>query len=47
MIKQYFEVKEKYPDAILFYRMGDFYEMFFKDANYSINNFRYYFNFPR
>ncbi|MFH1756913.1 MAG: DNA mismatch repair protein MutS [Pseudomonadota bacterium] len=32
MIKQYLEVKEKYPDAILFYRMGDFYEMFFKDA---------------
>ncbi len=32
MVKQYLEVKEKYPDAILFYRMGDFYEMFFKDA---------------
>jgi len=32
MIKQYLEVKEKYPDAILFYRMGDFYEMFFEDA---------------
>ncbi len=32
MIKQYLEVKEKHPDAILFYRMGDFYEMFFEDA---------------
>ncbi|MGA2955343.1 MAG: DNA mismatch repair protein MutS [Thermodesulfobacteriota bacterium] len=32
MIKQYLEVKEKCPDAILFYRMGDFYEMFFEDA---------------
>ena len=32
MIKQYLEVKEKYPDALLFYRMGDFYEMFFEDA---------------
>jgi len=32
MIKQYLEVKGKYPDAILFYRMGDFYEMFFEDA---------------
>ena len=32
MIKQYLSVKEKYPDAILFYRMGDFYEMFFEDA---------------
>lgn len=32
MIQQYLAVKEKYPDAILFYRMGDFYEMFFEDA---------------
>ena len=32
MIKQYLEVKNKNPDAILFYRMGDFYEMFFEDA---------------
>ena len=32
MIKQYLGIKEKYPDAILFYRMGDFYEMFFEDA---------------
>ena len=32
MIKQYLSIKEKYADAILFYRMGDFYEMFFDDA---------------
>ncbi len=32
MIQQYLEIKEKYPDCILFYRMGDFYEMFFEDA---------------
>ncbi len=32
MIQQYLQVKEGYPDAILFYRMGDFYEMFFEDA---------------
>ncbi|MDD4091175.1 MAG: DNA mismatch repair protein MutS [Smithellaceae bacterium] len=31
-MKQYVEIKEKYPDCILFYRMGDFYEMFFEDA---------------
>jgi len=32
MIEQYLSIKEKYKDAILFYRMGDFYEMFFEDA---------------
>lgn len=32
MMKQYMEVKEKYPECILFYRLGDFYEMFFDDA---------------
>ena len=32
MIQQYLSIKEQYPDAILFYRMGDFYEMFFEDA---------------
>ncbi len=32
MIKQYLDIKEKYADALLFYRMGDFYEMFFEDA---------------
>ena len=32
VIHQYLSIKEKYPDAILFFRMGDFYEMFFEDA---------------
>ena len=32
MLQQYLSVKEQYEDAILFYRMGDFYEMFFEDA---------------
>ncbi|NVO55933.1 DNA mismatch repair protein MutS [Rhodobacteraceae bacterium B1Z28] len=32
MMAQYLEIKEAHADALLFYRMGDFYEMFFKDA---------------
>ncbi len=32
MLRQYLGIKEEYPDAILFFRMGDFYEMFFDDA---------------
>ena len=32
MMQKYLETKEKYPDTILFYRLGDFYEMFFDDA---------------
>jgi len=32
MMQQYFEVKEQYQDCILFFRLGDFYEMFFDDA---------------
>lgn len=32
MIRQYLEIKKQYPDAILFFRLGDFYEMFFEDA---------------
>ncbi|WP_319410043.1 DNA mismatch repair protein MutS [uncultured Desulfosarcina sp.] len=32
MMQQYLSIKERYPDALLFYRMGDFYEMFFEDA---------------
>jgi DNA mismatch repair protein MutS len=32
MLRQYLEIKEQHPGAILFYRMGDFYEMFFEDA---------------
>ena len=32
MMQQYMEFKNKYPEELLFYRMGDFYEMFFEDA---------------
>ena len=32
MIQQYLSIKENHADSILFYRMGDFYEMFFEDA---------------
>ena len=32
MMAQYMEVKDKYPNVLLFYRLGDFYELFFDDA---------------
>ena len=32
MMQQYMEIKENYKDCILFFRLGDFYEMFFDDA---------------
>ena len=32
MMRQYFEIKKQYPDTILMFRLGDFYEMFFEDA---------------
>ena len=32
MMQRYLETKEQYKDCILFYRLGDFYEMFFDDA---------------
>src|SRR5690554_109830 len=32
MMKQYMEIKEKFKEHILFFRLGDFYEMFFDDA---------------
>jgi DNA mismatch repair protein MutS len=32
VMRQYLEIKERYPDCILFFRLGDFYEMFFDDA---------------
>ncbi|MDY6853527.1 MAG: DNA mismatch repair protein MutS [Thermodesulfobacteriota bacterium] len=37
MIRQYLEIKKAYKDAILFFRMGDFYEMFFEDAKIASN----------
>src|SRR5690554_5415291 len=32
MMRQYLEIKEEYADALVFFRLGDFYEMFFNDA---------------
>jgi len=32
MMQQYLRIKEQHPDTLLFYRMGDFYELFFEDA---------------
>jgi DNA mismatch repair protein MutS len=32
MMAQYLEIKAAHPDCLLFYRMGDFYELFFQDA---------------
>ena len=32
MMQQYLRIKAEYPDILLFYRMGDFYELFFDDA---------------
>jgi len=32
MMKQYSDIKKNYQDCLLFYRMGDFYEMFWEDA---------------
>ena len=32
MMQQYLEIKRQHPNEILFYRVGDFYEMFFEDA---------------
>ena len=32
MMKQYMDIKDKYPNELLFYRLGDFYELFFEDG---------------
>src|SRR3954466_2205106 len=32
VMQQFFRAKERYPDALLFFRMGDFYEFFYDDA---------------
>jgi DNA mismatch repair protein MutS len=34
LMRQYLDIKARYPDAILFFRLGDFYEMFYEDAVY-------------
>ena len=33
LMEQYLRVKREHPDAFLFFRLGDFYEMFFEDAS--------------
>ena len=35
MMRQFLQIKQQYPDVLLFYRMGDFYELFFDDAIYA------------
>ncbi len=37
MLRQYKQIKEQYPDSILFFRLGDFYEMFYDDAKIASN----------
>ena len=32
VMRQYVDIKQKYNDCIIFFRLGDFYEMFFEDA---------------
>ena len=32
MMQQYMQIKDRYKDTLVFYRLGDFYEMFFDDA---------------
>ena len=32
MMRQFLEIKEQFPDTLVFFRLGDFYEMFFNDA---------------
>ena len=40
MMQEYCKTKEQYKDCILFYRLGDFYEMFFDDALLVTRNWR-------
>ena len=37
MMQQYLSIKKNYSDELLFYRMGDFYELFYDDANLASN----------
>ncbi len=40
MMQQYVKTKRRIQDCILFYRLGDFYEMFFEDATWHQRNWR-------
>ena len=42
MMTQYLEIKAANPDCLLFYRMGDFYEMFFADAEVAVAGARHH-----
>lgn len=41
MMEQYLSIKKQHPNEILFYRVGDFYEMFFEDALTTSRKSRY------
>ena len=47
MMRQYFEIKENYKDCILFFRFGDFYEMFFEDAKTAARELELVLNWKR
>jgi DNA mismatch repair protein MutS len=36
LMRQYFEIKENYPDTLLLFQVGDFYEIFFDDAKKAV-----------
>ena len=38
MVQQYLDVKNQHPDELLFFRLGDFYEMFYDDAGRFLRN---------
>ena len=40
VFEQYLSIKREHPDALLFFRMGDFYELFFEDAEIAARNSR-------
>jgi DNA mismatch repair protein MutS len=47
MMRQWFSIKEKHKDNLLFFRMGDFYELFFEDAEKAARQTRGLKNTPR
>ena len=47
MMQQYLRLKSQQPDILLFYRMGDFYELFFDDAKKAAQVAGYYLNGAR
>ena len=38
MMQQYLSIKAKHPDVLILFRLGDFYELFFDDANFGSSN---------